>query len=98
MKESYDYSELCFTNTNERKTMISGLFNYIPQIPSMHYMKNDEACNLPIIGAAGITVILAQRYSVNLLVHNVHIGRFGFGSVAGGMLVIFLIVIYYIAL
>ena len=89
MKESYDYSELCFTNTNERKTMILGFFNYIPQIPSMHYMKNDEACNLPIIGAAGITVIFAQSYWVNFTAHKVRIGANNYGSVAGGLLVIF---------
>ena len=90
MKESYDSSELWFTNTNEERTMVSGHINNIPQIQSMHYMKNDEACNLPIIGAAGITVILAQTYSVNFVIHNVHVGRVNYGSVAGGILVIFL--------
>ena len=89
MKESYDYSELYFTNTNKRKNMILGYFNYVPPIPSMHYMKNDEACKLPIIGAAGITVILAQSYRVNFTAHKVRIGGLNYGSVTGGMLVIF---------
>ena len=90
MKESYDSSELWFTNTNEKRTMVSGFINYIPQIPSIHYMKNDEACNLPIIGAAGITVVFAQSYWVNFTAHEVKIGDYNLGSVAGGMLVIFL--------
>ena len=53
-------------------------------------MKNDEACNLPIIGAAGITVIFAQSYYANFTVHRVLIKNFNYGSVAGGMLVMFL--------
>ena len=91
MKEIYHYSKLCFTNTNaESKTIVSQNINYIPRIPSLHYMKNDEACNLPIIGAAGITVIFAQSYYANFTVHRVLIKNFNYGSVAGAMLVMFL--------
>ena len=91
MKESYHYSKLCFTNTNaESKTIVTQNINYIPRIPSLHYMKNDEACNLSIIGAAGITVIFAQSYYADFTVHHVLINRFNYGTVAGGMLVMFL--------
>ena len=96
VKESYGYSKLCFTNTNaESRTALKQNTNYIPRIPSLHYMKNDEACKLPIIGAAGITVIFAQSYWVNVTVHKVKIGDniayvWNSGSVAGGMLVMFL--------
>ena len=90
-KESYDYSKLCFTNTNaESKTIVTENINYIPRIPSLHYMKNDEACNLSIIGAASITLIFAQSYYANFTVHRVLIKNFNYGSVAGGMLVMFL--------
>ena len=89
-KESYHYSKLRFTNTNtESKTKVTQNVNYIPRIPSLHYMKNDEACNLPIIGAAGITVIFAQSYYANFTVHRVLINNYNYGSVAGGMLVMF---------
>ena len=69
--------------------------NYIPRIPSLHYITNNEACNLPIIGAAGITVIFAQSSPVNVTVNNITIGDFKsshwtIGSIAGGMLIIFL--------
>ena len=91
MNENYHYSKLCFTNTNpELKTIVTQNINYIPSIPSLHYMKNDEACNLPIIGAAGITVIFAQSYYANFTVHRVLINNNNYGSVAGGMLVMFL--------
>ena len=91
MNMSYDYSKLCFTNTNANSnTSVILNVNYIPRIPSLHYMKNDEACNLPIIGAAGITVIFAQSYWVNFTVHKVKIGNISSGSIAGGMLVMFL--------
>ena len=91
IKESYDYSKVCFTNTNpESKTIVKQNINYIPRIPSLHYTKNDEACSLPIIGAAGITVIFVQSYYANFTVHRVLIKNFNYGSVAGGMLVMFL--------
>ena len=90
MKESYDYSKLCFTNTNaESKTIVTQNVNYIFRIPSLHYMKND-ACNLHITGDAGITVIFAQSYYANFTVHRVLINNCTYGSVAGGMLVMFL--------
>ena len=53
-------------------------------------MKNDEACNLPIIGAAGITVIFAQSYYANFTVNHALIRNYIYGSDAGGMLVMFL--------
>ena len=85
MKTSYTYCELYFTNAGEIETNL----NYIPNISSLHYMKNDEACNLPIIGAAGITVIFAQSYWVNFTVCEVSM-YYNLGSIAGGMLVMFL--------
>ena len=85
METSYGYCELYFTNASAIETN----FNYVPNISSLHYMKNDEACNLPIIGAAGITVIFAQSYWVNFTVCEV-LMYYNLGSIAGGMLVMFL--------
>ena len=89
-QKSYNSSELYFTSTDQSETLFTRNINNIPGIPSMHYMKNDEACNLPIIGAAGITVIFAQTYYANFSVHHVLIDHLNYGSVAGGMLVMFL--------
>ena len=85
-------------STNERyvqvilkETIFRTNFNYINNIPAISGLNKYEACQLPVVGAAGLTVIFTQAdYIANFTITHSTIGSFNFGSVAGGMLILFL--------
>ena len=65
--------------------------NAISNIPAISNLRKYEACQLPVVGAAGLTVIFTQTdYVANFTATQSTIGDFNFGTVAGGMLILFL--------
>ena len=86
------------TSTNDscvqvilKETIFQTNFNNIPNIPTLSSLREYEACQLPVVGAAGLSVIFTQTdYIANFTITQSRIGSFNFGSVAGGMLILFL--------
>ena len=74
-----------------KETIVQGNFNNIPNIPALSSLRKYEACQLPVVGAAGLTIIFTQTdYIANFTTKQSTIGGYNYGSVAGGMLIIFL--------
>ena len=74
-----------------KETIVQGNFNNIHNIPALSSLRKYEACQLPVVGAAGLTVIFTQTdYIANVTTTQSTIGGLNYGSVAGGMLIIFL--------
>ena len=66
-------------------------FNNIPNIPAFSNLRIYEACQLPVLGAVGLTVIFTQTdHTANFTTTQRTISDFNLGSVAGGMLILFL--------
>ena len=64
--------------------------NHIPRIPSLSNLVKQEACQLPIIGAGGVTAVFSQsKYFANVSIIQSTVGDINYGSVAGGMLILF---------
>ena len=65
--------------------------NKIHNIPAISSLTKYEACQLPVVGAGGLTVIFTQTdYFANFTTTQSTIGDLNYGSVAGGMLILFL--------
>ena len=74
-----------------KETKVRGNYNNIPNIPTLSSLRKYEACQLPVAGAAGLTVIFTQTdYTANFTTTQSTICRYNYGSVAGGMLILFL--------
>ena len=74
-----------------KETIVQGNFNNIHNIPALSSLRKYEACQLPVAGAAGLTIIFTQTdYIANVTTTQSTIGGLNYGSVAGGMLIIFL--------
>ena len=74
-----------------KETKVQGNYNIIPNIPTISSLRTYEACQLPVVGAAGLTVIFTQTdYIANFTTTQSTIGDINFGTVAGGMLILFL--------
>ena len=74
-----------------KETKLQVNFNKIPNIPTLSSLREYEACQLPVVGAAGLTVIFTQTdYIANFTTTQSTISDFNYGSVAGGMLIFFL--------
>ena len=73
------------------QTKVQENFNNIHNIPALSSLRKYEACQLPVVGAAGLTVIFTQTdYIANVTTTQSTIGRSNYGSVAGGTLILFL--------
>ena len=60
-------------------------------IPPLWSLRKYEACQLLVVGAAGLTVIFTQTdYTANFTTTQRTISDFNLGSVAGGLLILFL--------
>ena len=80
-----------YTQVILRETIVQVNFNNIPNIPTLSSLKEYEACQLPVVGAGGLTVIFTQTdYIANFTTTQSTIGDISCGSVAGGMLILFL--------
>ena len=67
------------------------IFNNIPNISAFSNLRKYEACQLPVLGAVGLTVIFTQTdHTANFTTTQRTISDFNLGSVAGGMLILFL--------
>ena len=74
-----------------KETKVQGNFNNIPNIPALSSLRKHDACQLPVVGAAGLTIIFTQTdYIANFTTTQSTIGGPNYGSVAGGMLILFL--------
>ena len=74
-----------------KETIFQSNANKIHNIPAISSLTKYEACQLPVVGAAGLTVIFTQTdYIANFTITQSRIGSFNYGSVAGGMLILFL--------
>ena len=74
-----------------KETILRGNVNIIPNIPALSSLRKYEACQLPVVGAAGLTVIFTQTdYTANFTTTQRTISDFNLGSVAGGLLILFL--------
>ena len=74
-----------------KETKVQGNYNNIPNISTLSNLRKYEACQLPVVGAAGLTVIFTQTdYIANFTTTQSTIGDINFGTVAGGMLILFL--------
>ena len=63
----------------------------INNIPALSSLRKYETCQLPVVGGAGLSVIFIQtHYIANFTTTQSTIGSFNYGSVAGGMLILFL--------
>ena len=73
-----------------KQTKVQENLNNIPNIPALSSLRKYEACQLPVVGAAGLTIIFTQTdYVANFTTTQSAIGEINFGTVAGGMLIIF---------
>ena len=74
-----------------KETILQRNINIIPNIPPLSSLRKYEACQLPVVGAAGLTVIFAQTdYTANFTTTQTTLSDFNLGSVAGGLLILFL--------
>ena len=74
-----------------KETKVQGNFNNIHNIPALSSLRKYEACQLPVVGAAGLTVIFTQTdYIANFTTTQSRIDGLNYGSVAGGVLILFL--------
>ena len=74
-----------------KETIFQSNANKIHNIPAISSLTKYEACQLPAVGAGGLTVIFTQTdYIANFTTTQSTIGYFNYGSVAGGMLILFL--------
>ena len=74
-----------------KETIFQTNFNNISNIPTISSLRLYEVCQLPVVGAAGLTVIFTQTdYMANFTATQRRIDGFHYGSVAGGMLILFL--------
>ena len=79
------------TQVTLKETKVQGNYNNIANIPALSSLRKYEACQLPVLGAAGLTVIFTQTdYIANFTTTQSTIGGLNYGSVAGGMLILFL--------
>ena len=73
-----------------KKAKVPLNFNNIYNI-SLSSLRENEACHLPVIGTAGLTVIFTQTdHITNFTTTQNTIGDLNYGSVAGGMIILFL--------
>ena len=77
-----------YTQVILRETIVQVNFNNIPNIPTLSSLKEYEACQLPVVGAAAI--FTQTDYVANFTTTQSTIGDISCGSVAGGMLILFL--------
>ena len=74
-----------------KETKVEVNINIIPNIPTLSSLREYEACQLLVVGAAGLTVIFTQTdYIANFTTTQSTIGDINYGTVAGGMLILFL--------
>ena len=79
------------TQVTLKETKVQENINNIPNIPALSSLRKYEACQLPVVGGAGLTVIFTQtHYIANFTTTQSALGSFNYGSVAGGMLILFL--------
>ena len=79
------------TQVTLKETKVQENINNIPNIPALSSLRKYEACQLPVVGGAGLTVIFTQTdYIANFTTTQSALGSFNYGSVAGGMLILFL--------
>ena len=73
-----------------KETIFRTNINNIHNIPAISGLTKYEACQLPVVGAGGLTVIFTQTdYIANFTTTHCTIGELNYGSVAGGMLILF---------
>ena len=74
-----------------KETIVQINGNNITNIPTLSSLREYEACQLPVVGAAGLTVIFTQTdYIANFTTTQSTIVDLNGGTVAGGMLILFL--------
>ena len=80
-----NYVQVILKETTSRVNL-----NTIPNIPAISSLRKYDACHLPVVGAAGLTVIFTQTdYIANVTTTQSTIGDLNYGTVAGGMLILF---------
>ena len=76
-------STVNFTNTNFRMN-----YNFIQNIPALSLMKREELCTLPLVSAAGVTIIFNQTFEASFTCNSIIWDMYE-GTVAGASLVLY---------